>query len=61
MTTFEEIGRKLDRELEKLREVAERKISPGTRRKAATSLRKISETLQRVATELESNVAPKQE
>ena len=61
MTTFEEIGRKLDRELEKLREVAERKLSPGTRRKAATSLRKISDTLARVATELESNVAPKQE
>jgi len=60
MATFEDIGRKLDREMERLREVAERKISPATRRKAANSLRKISETLARVAADLESDVASKQ-
>jgi hypothetical protein len=59
--TFEDIGRKLDRELERLREVAEREVSPATRRKAANSIRRVSETLARVAADLDSGVAPKSE
>ena len=51
MTKFEDVGRKLDRELERLRQVAESKISPATRLKAAKSLRSVSEKLARVAAE----------
>jgi hypothetical protein len=61
MTKFEDVGRKLDRELERLRRVAESKISPATRRKAAKSLRSVSETLARVAAGLESKIEPKSE
>jgi hypothetical protein len=58
---FEEIGRKLDREMQRLRQLIETKISPATRRKAATSLRRISEKLAQVAADLESDVASKPE
>jgi hypothetical protein len=58
---FEEIGRKLDREVQRLRQVVEKKIAPATRRKAAQSLRWISEKLARLAADLESDVAPKSE
>jgi hypothetical protein len=57
---FEDLGRKLDRELEKLREIAEKKISPATRNKAAKSLRTVSETLSRIAQDLESEHKPPQ-
>lgn len=60
MPKFEDLGRKLDRELEKLREVAEKKISPATRSKAAKSLRTVSETLSRIAQDLESESKPPQ-
>ena len=60
MPKFEEIGRKLDRELEKLRDVAEKRISPSTRRKAAKSLRTVSETLARIAKDLETEPEPKE-
>lgn len=59
MPKFEEIGRKLDREVQRLRQVLEKKIAPATRRKAAQSLRRISEKLARLAADLESDVAPK--
>jgi actin-like ATPase involved in cell morphogenesis len=58
---FEEIGRKLDREVQRLRQVVEKKIAPATRRKVAQSLRRISEKLARLAADLESDVAPKSE
>jgi len=57
---FEDLGRKLDRELEKLREIAEKKISPATRSKAAKSLRTVSDTLTRIARDLESEPKPPQ-
>jgi vacuolar-type H+-ATPase subunit H len=59
MATFEEFGRKLDREIERLREVAERKISPATRLKTAKSLRRMSEKLAKMAADLESKAEPK--
>lgn len=59
MVKFEDMGRKLDRELEKLREVAEREISPATRLKAAKVLRSVCGSLARLAEELESKSAPK--
>jgi hypothetical protein len=55
---FEDLGRKLDLELEKLREVAEKKISPATRRKAANSLRTVSDTLARIAKDLDADLEP---
>lgn len=59
MTTFEDVGRKLDREVERLREIAESKITPAARAKAAKSLRSVADALARVAADLESKVAPK--
>jgi hypothetical protein len=59
--TFEEFGRKLDREIERLRELAEKKISPATRLKAAHSLRRISEKLAQIAADIEAKVEPKAE
>ena len=61
MTTFEDIGRKLDSEVEKLRAVIEKEVSPATRLKAAKSLRSVAERLARVAADLESKVPPKAE
>ena len=60
MAKFEDLGRKLDRELEKLREVSEKKISPATRRKAAKSLRTVSDTLSRIAKDLDADPEPKE-
>jgi hypothetical protein len=57
--TFEDFGRKLDREIERLRVMAEKKISPKTRLKAAHSLRKMAEKLGRLAEDIESKVEPK--
>lgn len=59
MTKFEDVGRKLDREVERLREVIESEVSPATRLKAAKSLRSVAETLAKLAADLESKVAPK--
>ena len=61
MTTFEDIGRKLDSEVEKLRSVIEKEVSPATRLKAAKSLRSAAERLARLAADLESKVTPKAE
>jgi hypothetical protein len=58
MTKFEEMGRKLDQELERLREIAEKKISPATRDKAAKALRSVSAKLSRLAEELGSKSTP---
>ena len=59
MATFEDFGRKLDREIERLREVAEKKIGPAARLKTAKSLRRMSDKLARIAADLESKVEPK--
>jgi hypothetical protein len=59
MPTFEDFGRKLDREIERLRELAEKKISPATRLKAAQSLRRMSAKLAQMAADIEAKVEPK--
>jgi len=61
MNKFEEMGRELDRALERLRSVAEEKISPETRVKAAKALRTVSGKLSRLAEDLESKSAPKEQ
>lgn len=58
VSNFEEIGRKIDEEVKRLRELAEQKISPKTRLSAAKSLRRASEALARVAQDLESRADP---
>jgi hypothetical protein len=61
MNKFEEMGRELDLALERLRAVAEEKVSPATRLKAAKALRSVSGTLSRLAQDLESKAAPKEQ
>jgi hypothetical protein len=56
MNKFEDIGRKLDKEVERLRELAEKKIKPETRLKAARSLRSVADALSRFAKDLESKI-----
>jgi hypothetical protein len=57
--TFEEFGRKVDREIERLRDLAENKIRPAARLKTAQSLRRMSEKLARMAADIEAKVEPK--
>ena len=57
--TFEDFGRKLDREIERLRDLAENKIRPAARLKTARSLRRMSEKLARIAADIEAKVEPK--
>ncbi len=59
MSTFEDFGRKLDREIERLRELAAKKIRPAARLKTAQSLRRMSEKLARIAADIEAKVEPK--
>ena len=59
MTKFEELGRKLDRELERLRDVAEQKLGPSKCAKTAKALRSVSSRLTKLAEELESKSMPK--
>ena len=53
VANFEEIGRKIDRELKKLGRYLEKEVKPVTQRKAAAALRKASERLAEAARELE--------
>jgi hypothetical protein len=59
MPNFEEFGRKLDREIERLRDLAEKKFTPAARLKTARSLRKMSEKLAQMAADIEAKVEPK--
>ena len=59
MPTFEDFGRKLDREIERLRELTEKKITPAARNKTAQSLRRMSEKLAQMAADIEARVEPK--
>ena len=54
MPSFEQMGRTLDRELERLRAVAESKVKPATRGKAARVLRSVSASLSRLAEQIEA-------
>ena len=61
MNHFEDMGRELDQVLEHLREVAEQKVSPATRVKAAKVLRSVSGRLAKLAENLESNSSAKEQ
>ncbi len=57
--TFEDFGRRLDREIQRLRELTARKITPAARLKTAQSLRRISEKLAQMAADIEAKVEPR--
>jgi hypothetical protein len=60
MNKFEEMGRELDEALERLRAVAEQKVSPATRVKAAKALRSVSGRLAKLAEDIESQSSSKE-
>ncbi len=57
MANFEQVGRKLDAELEKLRRYLRKELKPATKRKAVEALRLASQQLSKAAKELEARVA----
>lgn len=57
MASLEELGRKLDEEMEKLRRFVESEVVPKTGRRAAELLRAASKRLADLAAELESRGA----
>ncbi len=57
MANFEQIGRKLDKELERLRRYIQKDVKPVTKRKAVQALQKASKSLAEAAKELEARVA----
>lgn len=54
MATFEELGRRIDRELKKLGRYLEKEVKPATQRKTAAALRRASESLAQAAKKLEA-------
>jgi len=50
--TFEEAGRAVDREVQKLVEFVDQKVRPSTRREMAELLKKASDSLAKMATSL---------
>lgn len=61
MNKFEEMGRELDKALERLHEVAKEKMGPATRDKTARVLRSVSGTLTKLADDLEPKSASKEQ
>ncbi|GAC1627278.1 MAG: hypothetical protein PVS2B2_19440 [Candidatus Acidiferrum sp.] len=57
MDKFEEIGRRFDEELTRLRRYVEDEVAPETERRAAEFLREVSEKLTAAAGKLESRVS----
>lgn len=51
--TFEEAGRAVDREVQKLVEFVDQKVRPSTRREMAELLKKASESLAKMAASLQ--------
>lgn len=60
MPGFEDAGRTLDRELEKLRQFFESEVKPATKKSAVQALRAASRRLARLAEELEAAAAQEQ-
>jgi hypothetical protein len=57
MDKFEEIGRRLDEELTRLRRYVEDEVAPETERRTAQFLREVSQKLTEAAAKLESRYA----
>ena len=57
MDKFEELGRRLDEELTRLRKYVEDEVAPETEKRTAQFLREVSEKLAEASRKLESRVA----
>jgi hypothetical protein len=57
MASFEDVGRKIDAEMERLRKLWKEDVGPETERRAAGALRKVSEKLAAAAEEIEARMA----
>ena len=57
MDKFEEIGRRLDAELTRLRKYVEEEVAPETERHTAVFLREVSEMLADASRKLEARIA----
>jgi hypothetical protein len=57
MDKFEEIGRRLDKELTRLRKYVEEEVAPETEKRTAQFLREASEKLADASRKLENRVA----
>jgi len=57
MDKFEEIGKRLDEELTRLRKYLEEEVAPTTEKRTAQVLREASEKLSEAARKLEARVA----
>jgi hypothetical protein len=57
MDKFEEIGRRLDEEMTRLRRYVEEEVAPETERRTAQFLREVSQKLTEAAAKLESRHA----
>jgi hypothetical protein len=57
MDKFEELGRRLDEELTRLRKYVEDEVAPETERRTAQFLREVSEKLAEASKKLETRVA----
>jgi hypothetical protein len=57
MDKFEEIGRRIDEELTRLRRYVEEEVAPETERRTASFLREVSEKLSEAAAKLEARMA----
>ena len=57
MDKFEEIGRRIDEELTKLRRYVETEVAPETERRSAEFLREVSAKLSEAAAKLEARQA----
>jgi len=56
MDKFEELGRRLDEELARMRKWVEEEVAPETEKRSAQFLREVSEKLAEVSRKLESRV-----
>ena len=56
MDKFEELGRRLDEELKRMRKWVEEEVQPETEKRSAQFLREVSEKLAEVSRKLESRV-----
>jgi hypothetical protein len=57
MNNLEDVGRRLDEELARLKRYVEEEVAPETERRTAEFLREVSEKLTQAASKLESRVA----
>jgi hypothetical protein len=57
MDKFEEVGRRIDEELLRLRKFVEEEVAPETERRAAEFMREVSEKLTAAAAKLEARVS----